>query len=64
MSKQEQVKNHLLQGKPITPLDALTLYGSFRLSAIIFNLRNQGMNIKTEPCKRNGSVFAKYSLVK
>lgn len=64
MSKQEKVKNHLNKGKSITAIDALKLYGSFRLSAIIFNLRKEGMKITSEVMTKNGSNFAKYTLVK
>jgi hypothetical protein len=38
-SQQEKVENHLLKGKTLTPLQALRLYGSMRLGAIIFKLR-------------------------
>lgn len=40
------VKKHLEDGKSITPYGALTLYGSLRLSAIIFDLKKDyGMDI-------------------
>lgn len=41
MSKQSQVLQHLKKEKYITPVDAYKLYGSLRLSAIIFNLRQE-----------------------
>lgn len=48
-SQNKQLKAWLESGKSITPLDALNLFGSFRLVARIFNLKNDyGMNIKTE----------------
>jgi hypothetical protein len=40
-----KVKIHLMNKKSITSWDAITLYRATRLSAIIFNLRRQGMNI-------------------
>ena len=46
-SKQEMVLSHLKKYKQITPLEALELYGSFRLGAIIYNLR-EFYNIETE----------------
>ena len=58
----ENIRQHLNSGKPITALDALNLYGCFRLSAHIFTLRNEGMNIVTERIVRNGKWFAQYSL--
>jgi len=45
-SQLKQVKNHLLSGKSITPIDALNLYGSFRLAALVHVLRHrEGMDI-------------------
>ena len=43
-----KIKAHLQNGKKITPIDALNLYGCFRLSAIIFNLRQNGYPIKED----------------
>lgn len=42
------VRQHLLDGKSITQLEALDLCGSLRLSAIIFDLREEGLPIITE----------------
>ena len=47
MTKTEKVKNHLLENKKITSWEAIQLYKATRLSAIIFNLRDRGMNIET-----------------
>ena len=60
-SKQSRVLAHLVSGKSITPLQALELYGSFRLGALIFNLRAEGHNIKTETMP--GTRHAKYTYV-
>ena len=38
-SQKDKVLNHLLKGKTLTPLSALRLYGSLRLGAIIWILR-------------------------
>ena len=59
------VRQHLLDGNSITPLEALRLCNSLRLSAIIFKLREDGLPIVTEkiqvsPRKR----VAQYSLPK
>ena len=47
MTKTEKVKNHLLEHKRITSWEAIQLYRATRLSAIIYNLRDRGMNIQT-----------------
>lgn len=42
------VRQHLLDGKSITQLEASRLCGSLRLAAIIFDLREEGLPIETE----------------
>lgn len=53
-----------LKRKSITPLEALNLYGCFRLAAIIHKLRSSGMEIKTVNKTVNGKTFAQYFLIK
>ena len=60
MSQQSQIKSYLEYGNKITPLEALNKFGSFRLSAIIHNLKKEGMNIKTNRITQNGKTFAEY----
>lgn len=64
-AQNKQIKAWLESGRSITPLDALNLFGSFRLSARIFDLRNDyGMNIDMEMVESNGKRFAMYWLNK
>lgn len=64
-SQQRQVRNYLLQGNSITQLEALNLFGSLRLSAIIFNLRKEGMDIVMERYKTpSGKYVGKYYIRK
>lgn len=67
MNQQTQVLNHLKK-EPLTPLVALRKYGTLRLAALIFNLRDEGHNIKTTMVnvgnKKNPKVVAQYSLIK
>ncbi|MGJ7024981.1 helix-turn-helix domain-containing protein [Petrimonas sulfuriphila] len=58
-----QIKEHLLSGKSITPIEALNRYGCFRLGARIFDLKRDGLNIKTEMVERGGKRFAEYRLI-
>jgi len=56
------VRQHLLDGKSITQIEALNLCGSLRLSAIVFKLREEGLPIITEkiqvsPRKRVAQYF-------
>jgi hypothetical protein len=61
------VLNHL-KSQPLTPLVALKKYGTMRLAAIVFNLRDEGHNIKTDivnvGTKSNTKYVAQYSLLK
>jgi hypothetical protein len=65
-SQNEKVKEHLVSGKTITPLEALSLYGCFRLGARIWDLRRKyGLPIVTERVvNEKGNHYAKYSLPK
>ena len=62
LTQKDKVLAHLQENKKINPLEALNLYGSFRLGAIIFTLREEGHNIETK-MKNNGvkkNHFAEY----
>ena len=61
-TQKQKVLKHLEQNGSITPLDALKLYGAFRLSAIIYDLRHiDGYQIKTDFSKTEHN-YAIYSL--
>ena len=64
MSQQQDIIYHLHNIGSITPIEALNLYGSFRLGAIIFNLRQDGYNIETKIEHKGRKMWARYSLVK
>ena len=54
------ILNHL-QRRPITPIDALSLYGCFRLGARIYDLRKDGHHIEKRPYKTpTGKTVAQY----
>lgn len=65
ITKIERVRQHLLDGKPITPIGALELYGSFSLGKIVGALRRRGMAIRTQIVLHpsTGSRFARYTLI-
>ena len=63
--QRDAIKNHLKRGLSLTPLEALRLYGCFRLAAVVYTLKyDYGMNIKTEMVSNphTGKKFARYSL--
>jgi len=63
MSQNKQIADYLNKGKKLTPIDALNKFGCFRLAARIADLRNEGMNIKTNTIKlENKKQIAQYSV--
>jgi hypothetical protein len=63
MRQVDEIRQALLDGKSITPLDALRDYGCFRLAARIDQLRKQGYCITTEFAHHNGKKYASYRLI-
>ena len=61
-SQNDQILAHLQSGKSITPLEALGMYGCFRLGGRIYDLKQQGHPIITDKVKENGKTFASYRL--
>jgi len=55
-----QILAHLLSGKSITPMDALQMFGSFRLGARIYDLKAKGYAIQRQLVTENGKRFAEY----
>lgn len=41
MTQREMIRQHLINHHSITPLEALNLYGVYRLSDVIFKLRKE-----------------------
>lgn len=67
MNKTKAIQLHLVEKGSITSWEAIKEYGATRLSAIIYNLRNRGIDIDTvmvEFTDRFGSKakYAKYIL--
>lgn len=62
-TQKAQIRQYLMDGNKITPLEALRMFGSLRLAAIIFTLRDEGMDIVTERVKvGKGKMVAQYHL--
>ncbi len=61
MSQKNNIFEHLKKHGHITPLQALELYGCFRLAARIGDLREEGYAIETDMVDLpNGKSFARY----
>lgn len=61
MSQESDIKQYLLSGHRLTPIDALNMFGCFRLSARIYDLVHiEKLNIQTEIKEDNGKRYAVY----
>lgn len=61
-SQNALIKGWLLNGKSITPMEALNMFGCFRLSARIANLREEGLEVVTDMVTINDKRVARYYL--
>lgn len=60
-----KVLRHLEKYKSITPLEALGVYGIFRLAARIYELRREGFDVVTiNQRDENEKPYAKYVLAR
>lgn len=64
MTQQNRILSYLKEGNSLTPLDALSIFGCFRLASRISDLRKEGHNIEVDIIKQNGKRFAKYYIPK
>ena len=62
-SQNSKILAHLKEGKSITPIGALNKFGCFRLSARIYNLKNDGHKIDCKMITKQGKQFASYSII-
>ena len=61
-SQEKRILDYLKKGKRINPLTALRLFSCFRLGARCWELRQQGIPIKSEIVKRGGKHYSEYWL--
>lgn len=62
-SQAKKILKHLETVGPITPLQALELFGCFRLAARIYDLKEKGYDVKDRPVTNpHGVCFKEYYL--
>lgn len=61
-SQNEKLLNALQNGRSVTNQSAFTRFGICRLSARIYDLRENGHKVKTNYLTRQGARVASYSL--
>tara|TARA_R110000803_G_scaffold161216_1_gene224972 strand:- start:85 stop:306 length:222 start_codon:yes stop_codon:yes gene_type:complete len=65
MTQCDMILHHLETVGPLTPLDALNLFGCFRLTSRIWDLKQLGHEINTgTQSLPNGKSVAIYTLIK
>jgi len=64
MTQNEQILDYLKQGKPITALEALSMFQCFRLAARIRDLKDAGHDIKSYIINVGDKKIAAYLLKK
>lgn len=62
-SQNKAILKHLEAGNTITAIEALKMFGCFRLSARIFDLKEMGHDIASELVFENGKKFSNYYLI-
>jgi len=63
-SQKDKILRHMQEHGSISPMDALQLYGCFRLGARIWDLKHEGHLIEPSISSIGGKRFAEYRLVK
>ena len=62
MTQTHAILAYLKTGAHITPLEALDMFGCFRLGARVWDLRHTGYDVKSRLITKNGKTFAEYWL--
>jgi hypothetical protein len=62
MSQIKNITKHLESGKSITAIQALKLYGCFRLAARIHDIRAKGIDVISKTIRVGDADIAKYSV--
>jgi len=64
MTQAESIRDYLLQGLPLTALEALKMFGCYGLAARVLELKKQGYPIERDTLKTNdGAHVARYFMV-
>lgn len=65
LSQTDQIPRDLKKGRRLTPIDALDLYGCFRLGARIWDLKRRGFSIHSERVEVSpGKHVARYRMLR
>lgn len=63
ISQRERVLQYMKQGHSISQKEAIEMFGAYRLSSIIYRIREEGYNVITVPTKdKVGGIYATYKI--
>ena len=64
-TQKDRILDYLMEGHSLTPLEALNLFGCFRLGARIADIKGEGYLIRKEMVRdaATGKRYASYSMV-
>ena len=62
LSQSNKILEHLQKGNTLTHMEALNLFGCFRLGARVYELKRLGHDIKSRMVKANGKHFSEYRM--
>jgi len=60
LSQVARIIKYLGSGKGLTGLQALKMFGCFRLASRIYDIRQAGYTVESYRVKQNGKTFCKY----
>ena len=61
-SQNSRILRHLMMGKTLNPLQALNLFGCFRLASRICDIKKEGFDIVPKTVTKGGKHFTSYSI--
>lgn len=61
-TQSDRILDYLATGRTLTPQQALRMFGTMRLGARVYDLRQQGHKIESRLVKRFGARVAEYRL--
>ena len=61
-TQRQKIREALIEGRSLTPQDAVIHFGCMRLAARIHELREEGMAITKDMVTKGDATFARYRL--
>ena len=62
LAQNKRILKFMQRGNAITPMSALKMFGCFRLSGRVYDLKKDGHKIERRLVRRSGKNFAEYRI--